>query len=128
LGERLNGIQEVRGSIPLSSTPLRGVDATLAQSVERVTRNDEVVGSIPTGGSARVDTAGRTRRLDVGPCYRRGRTAGKAAGALLRAAVAGGRVAGVAQLAEHQLPKLRVAGSSPVSRFAAHGAAHCPLV
>jgi hypothetical protein len=25
--------------------------------------------------------------------------------------------AGVAQLAEHQLPKLRVAGSNPVSRF-----------
>src|SRR5690606_36726780 len=30
-------------------------------------------------------------------------------------------LAGVAQLVEHQLPKLRVAGSSPVSRFA-HGA------
>ena len=26
-------------------------------------------------------------------------------------------LAGVAQLVEHQLPKLRVAGSSPVSRF-----------
>jgi hypothetical protein len=26
-------------------------------------------------------------------------------------------VAGVAQLVEHQLPKLRVAGSSPVARF-----------
>jgi hypothetical protein len=29
-----------------------------------------------------------------------------------------GRNAGVAQLVEHQLPKLRVAGSSPVSRSA----------
>jgi hypothetical protein len=27
------------------------------------------------------------------------------------------RVAGVAQLVEHQLPKLRVAGSNPVSRL-----------
>ena len=29
----------------------------------------------------------------------------------------GGRCAGVAQVVEHQLPKLRVAGSSPVSRL-----------
>jgi hypothetical protein len=29
-------------------------------------------------------------------------------------------IAGVAQLVEHQLPKLRVAGSSPVARFDSH--------
>ena len=33
------------------------------------------------------------------------------------------RPAGIAQLVEHQLPKLRVAGSSPVSRFATQLAA-----
>ena len=39
--------------------------------------------------------------------------------------------AGVAQLVEHQLPKLRVAGSSPVSRSAVRRRTHeehCPLV
>ena len=40
-----------------------------------------------------------------------------------------GENAGVAQLVEHQLPKLRVAGSNPVSRFAADlvTGARCPI-
>ena len=36
-------------------------------------------------------------------------------------------IAGVAQLVEHQLPKLRVAGSSPVSRSKGSAKAHCPF-
>ena len=59
LGERLNGIQEVRGSIPLASMP----------------------------GSVRD---------------------------AVRAVV--GLTAGIAQLVEHNLAKVGVAGSSPVSR------------
>ena len=47
LGERSVRNAEVRGSIPLGSTPV----ATIAQLVEHVTRNDGVVGSSPTGGS-----------------------------------------------------------------------------
>jgi hypothetical protein len=50
LGERLNGIQEVRGSIPLSSTtfPLTGDhNAQLAQLGEHMIDVHEVTGSIP---------------------------------------------------------------------------------
>ncbi len=50
LGERLNGIQEVGGSIPPSSTFSRFQSeniGALAQLGERVVRNDEVSGSIP---------------------------------------------------------------------------------
>ncbi len=65
LGERLNGIQEVRGSIPLTSipvsTPVRLVDSVWGEGPEKV--------------------------------------------------------AGIAQLVEHNLAKVGVAGSSPVSRF-----------
>jgi hypothetical protein len=43
LGERLNGIQEVRGSIPLSST----TNAQLAQLGEHMIDVHEVRGSIP---------------------------------------------------------------------------------
>ena|SRR5690606_8737900 len=86
----------------LHGSPLVGRGtATLAQLVEHVTRNDGVVGSSPTGGSP----AG-TLRAPAGMEY------------------GGFDLAGVAQLAEHQLPKLRVAGSSPVSR----SGSHCPLV
>jgi hypothetical protein len=66
LGERLNGIQEVRGSIPLAST-------------RRI---------VPVTGMVR-----RPRR---------------------RSRVE--QVAGIAQLVEHNLAKVGVAGSSPVSR------------
>ena len=48
MGERSVRNAEVRGSIPLGSIY---EIATLAQMVEHVTRNDGVVGSIPTGGS-----------------------------------------------------------------------------
>ena len=34
--------------------------------------------------------------------------------------------AGVAQLVEHQLPKLRVVGSSPIARSKFHAAFRCP--
>ena len=66
LGERLNGIQEVRGSIPLTSIPAPA-PIRLAESC---------------GGRAR-------------------------------------KSAGIAQLVEHNLAKVGVAGSSPVSRFSA---------
>jgi hypothetical protein len=70
LGERVNGIHEVRGSIPLASmAPLRPVSA-------------------PTRGSLRGD--GRHAKII--------------------------RFAGIAQLVEHNLAKVGVAGSSPVSR------------
>ena len=67
LGERLNGIQEVRGSIPLASTAgvseeLAGVDVVRVESLDRIPH------------------------------------------------------AGIAQLVEHNLAKVGVAGSSPVSR------------
>ena len=66
LGERLNGIQEVRGSIPLAS---------MLESWE-----------------SRVQGSGfRVRELDLDR-------------------------AGIAQLGEHNLAKVGVAGSSPVSR------------
>ena len=70
MGERVNGIHEVRGSIPLASmAPLRPVSA-------------------PTCGSLRGD--GRHAKII--------------------------RFAGIAQLVEHNLAKVGVAGSSPVSR------------
>ena len=64
LGERLNGIQEVRGSIPLTSIP----------------------------------TPSPIRLRESLFCD-------------------GGKTAGIAQLVEHNLAKVGVAGSSPVSRF-----------
>ena len=73
LGERLNGIQEVSGSIPLVSIPVRS-------SCKSVVR-----GAVFTGGSGRV-----------GPPV---------------------VFAGIAQLVEHNLAKVGVAGSSPVSRL-----------
>ena len=73
LGERLNGIQEVRGSIPLASI------ATACQGLRA-----------PSVVSRRPALAGRDAR-------RR-------------------RFAGIAQLVEHNLAKVGVAGSSPVSR------------
>ena len=63
LGERLNGIQEVSGSIPLASTG----------------------GPVPPGSSGSGSQSGT--------------------------------IAGIAQLVEHNLAKVGVAGSSPVSRF-----------
>ena len=39
--------------------------ASLAQSVERFTRNEKVVGSIPTGGSTARPQAQRPRRIRV---------------------------------------------------------------
>ncbi len=69
LGERLNGIQEVRGSIPLGSIPV-GVGSAGWLTVATVTLTDRV--------------------------YH----------------------AGIAQLVEHNLAKVGVAGSSPVSRSA----------
>jgi hypothetical protein len=63
LGERLNGIQEVRGSIPLTSIPAE-VPIRLRESLASDARNS----------------------------------------------------AGIAQLVEHNLAKVGVAGSSPVSR------------
>jgi hypothetical protein len=67
LGERLNGIQEVRGSIPLTSIPA----------------------SLPI---RLADSFGESLKI-----------------------------AGIAQLVEHNLAKVGVAGSSPVSRFQLKG-------
>jgi hypothetical protein len=79
LGERLNGIQEVRGSIPLASIvegPCHDGEATWTPFfIQRVR----------TSGFA---TASAT-------CF----------------------LAGIAQLVEHNLAKVGVAGSSPVSRL-----------
>src|SRR4026209_2142408 len=72
LGERVNGIHEVRGSIPLAS--------------------------IRVGGGAAECRAKPLRRAGGAP--------------RLRAR----SVAGIAQLVEHNLAKVGVAGSSPVSR------------
>ena len=77
LGERLNGIQEVRGSIPLAS-------------IGYVTPK--------TAAGCQSLLAGWT--LGWGP---------SADGSLLE-------IAGIAQLVEHNLAKVGVAGSSPVSR------------
>src|SRR6266849_10255820 len=74
LGERVNGIHEVRGSIPLAST-------------ERAARAAE--GGRAGGGGG---TQNPTERLNW-PTH-----------------------AGIAQLVEHNLAKVGVAGSSPVSR------------
>ena len=73
LGERLNGIQEVRGSIPLVSTGYRS-DCSVAI-------RDGIAGG-------QIDQY----RVDYRP------------------------FAGIAQLVEHNLAKVGVAGSSPVSR------------
>ena len=72
LGERVNGIHEVRGSIPLASTP----------------RQDRV----PVRAWTWLREGGDSARLP----------------SLV--------VAGIAQLVEHNLAKVGVAGSSPVSR------------
>ena len=72
LGERVNGIHEVRGSIPLASTRRS------------------------SGGGKRACTRSR--------CARTG------------AALESSAFAGIAQLVEHNLAKVGVAGSSPVSR------------
>ena len=70
MGERVNGIHEVRGSIPLASmAPLRPVDAREAGSLRRDGCHAKII-----------------------------------------------RFAGIAQLVEHNLAKVGVAGSSPVSR------------
>ena len=74
MGERVNGIHEVRGSIPLAST-------------ERAARAAE--GGRAGGGGG---TQKPTERLNW-PTH-----------------------AGIAQLVEHNLAKVGVAGSSPVSR------------
>ena len=71
LGERVNGIHEVRGSIPLASmAPLRPDQTRTYGSLRR------------NGWDAKII-----------------------------------RFAGIAQLVEHNLAKVGVAGSSPVSRF-----------
>src|SRR5207237_1943714 len=76
LGERVNGIHEVRGSIPLASI---AADFSIAAVVGRTcgfgARADAV--AVPSGSA---------------------------------------RSAGIAQLVEHNLAKVGVAGSSPVSR------------
>ena len=72
MGERVNGIHEVRGSIPLASTPRQDRAAVRAWT-----------GLREGGHSARPPSL---------------------------------VVAGIAQLVEHNLAKVGVAGSSPVSR------------
>ncbi len=72
LGERLNGIQEVRGSIPLGSMPRSAHISRCGLTLNR---------------------AGRFPPMCVE-----------------------GQYAGIAQLVEHNLAKVGVAGSSPVSR------------
>ena len=81
MGERLNGIQEVRGSIPLASI---GTFSGL------VTFQKTLVAGIP---SVVVLEAGI--ELLIAQCW---------------------LFAGIAQLVEHNLAKVGVAGSNPVSR------------
>jgi hypothetical protein len=70
LGERVNGIHEVRGSIPLASmAPLRPGEPRAYGSLRRIGWDAKII-----------------------------------------------RFAGIAQLVEHNLAKVGVAGSSPVSR------------
>src|SRR6266550_8613633 len=76
LGERVNGIHEVRGSIPLASTWSGG-------------RTGRTVGPVRRWRGGRYPLV---ERLDLGGN------------------------AGIAQLVEHNLAKVGVAGSSPVSR------------
>ena len=90
LGERLNGIQEVRGSIPLASMAwqeiTRDASSTLCSEGCRDTRH--VV-------ALRCVIASRFRRVGFRDAS---------------------QIAGIAQLVEHNLAKVGVAGSSPVSR------------
>ena len=77
LGERLNGIQEVRGSIPLASTSRRCSLSSVGPPAVRVSTTPVDYWSNGLGANA-----------------------------------------GIAQLVEHNLAKVGVAGSSPVSRSA----------
>src|SRR5213596_1449878 len=86
LGERVNGIHEVRGSIPLAS---------IGKQDGKVR---EVGGG--SGGSGRSGRSGRLGGMVGGPTERLNCSAR----------------AGIAQLVEHNLAKVGVAGSSPVSR------------
>ena len=72
LGERLNGIQEVRGSIPLASIP---------------------AAAVPRRGGITLESHDRSATRPSVSSH-----------------------AGIAQLVEHNLAKVGVAGSSPVSR------------
>jgi hypothetical protein len=88
LGERLNGIQEVRGSIPLAS--MAGFSRLNASFLYAAVDEEEF--SMDPGGYGRFSpTASATRPFFVSD-------------------------AGIAQLVEHNLAKVGVAGSSPVSR------------
>jgi hypothetical protein len=91
LGERLNGIQEVRGSIPLTSIP--EPDASI------------IMAGLAKKGPAELSVTGRF--------------GGRLLSVRLRELVKGFSLgfAGIAQLVEHNLAKVGVAGSSPVSRF-----------
>ena len=79
MGERVNGIHEVRGSIPLAS----------------IGKQD---GKVEVGGGP--GRSGRLGGMVGGPTERLNCSAR----------------AGIAQLVEHNLAKVGVAGSSPVSR------------
>jgi hypothetical protein len=124
LGERCNRTAEVRGSTPLSSTGQaegRGDGRHAAtvparhrsSEVEHSIRNRAVVSSILTGGSC-VRAGCGSGNGSVEGMWEREREwlLSRSHSLSLSLAVQ----AGVAQLVEHQLPKLRVAGSSPVSR------------
>ncbi len=84
--------------------------------VEQLTRNEQVVGSTPMGGSVTSrQSAVRSRQFKTpakeGAQSRIRRLAnqeGKSVGNEIKA--------GIAQLVEHQLPKLRAASSNLVSR------------
>ena len=51
LGERFNGIEEVRGSIPLSSTDVDVCECGRGSAVERLLAKEKVVGSNPIARS-----------------------------------------------------------------------------
>jgi hypothetical protein len=86
----------------------------VAQLGERCNRTAEVTGSIPVS-SIHTTYVERHRSSEVEHSIRNR--------AVVSSILTGGSDArecgdaGVAQLVEHQLPKLRVAGSNPVSRF-----------
>ena len=111
---QLEAIEEGLSNNLCDNGPERGWRADVAQVVERLTCNQQVVGSTPTIGSAvavgteeeRCPSGQREQTVNL-PAYAFG-------GSNPPLSIA--RDAGVAQLAELEPSKFEVAGSNPVSR------------
>ena len=118
LAEQLICNQQVKGSSPFVSSSLRTGTLSVpvlhrlqCEGAVRVARSDGYGGVPERSMGADCKSAGeRLRRFESFPHH--GRTG------VARRWLETGSAAGVAQLVEHQPSKLRVAGSSPVARFA----------